>query len=174
MRPISVLILTILFTTILLSPILADDYTRWELPDGAKLRLGKGEIRNLWRGNQYQFSPDSSQFIVFTSIGIWVYDTQTGEEIRLLTGTKDSIPDNLVISPDNQIIACQTDSENISGIQLFDFHTGKLQNTLEGHITEIESIDFSPDSQMLVSGDDDGKLVIWDINSGQHRRTHTS
>ena len=92
MRPISVLILTVLFTTVLLPPILAEDYTRWELPEGAKLRLGKGEIRDLWRGNQYQFFPDGSQFIVFTSIGIWVYDTQTGEEMRLLTGTKESIP----------------------------------------------------------------------------------
>ncbi len=44
MRPKSVLILTVLFTTIFLSSILADDYTRWELPDGAKFRFGNGDL----------------------------------------------------------------------------------------------------------------------------------
>lgn len=42
----------------------AQDYTRWGLPEGAKLRLGKGIIRDV------QFFPDSTQLAVASSIGI--------------------------------------------------------------------------------------------------------
>ena len=63
----------------------AEDYTRWELPEGAMLRLGKGKINNIYGRSPYQFSPDSNQLIVFTSIGIWVYDVQTDKELGLVT-----------------------------------------------------------------------------------------
>ena len=49
----------------------AQDYTQWHLPDGAKMRLGKGEI------NDIKFSADGTQLAVATSIGIWIYDVQT-------------------------------------------------------------------------------------------------
>lgn len=153
MRQNPAMITIILLTLVIVSLSFADDYNRWELPKGAKLRLGKGEVRDIGRNDRFQLSPDSKQFFVYTSIGIWVYDTQTGEANRLITGTMGSRPENFIISPDNQIVASQTDSWGISSIQLLDFHTGKLQNTLEGHVKRITSIDFSPDGQMLVSGD---------------------
>ena len=43
---------------------LAQAYTRWQLPEGAKIRLGKGVI------NDITFSRDGTQFAVATSIGI--------------------------------------------------------------------------------------------------------
>ena len=56
------------------------DYAKWHLPKGAKLRLGKGYI------NEITYSPDSSRLAVASSIGIWVYDAETGEELDLFTG----------------------------------------------------------------------------------------
>ena len=50
----------------------AADYTRWELPEGAKARLGKG---NLSGGIAY--SPDGTRLAVGGSIGVWLYDTAT-------------------------------------------------------------------------------------------------
>ena len=46
------------------------DYTKWHLPEGAKLRLGKGYI------NEIAYSPDSSRLAVASSIGIWIYDAE--------------------------------------------------------------------------------------------------
>ena len=54
--------------------IYAQDYTQWELPDGAITRLGKGRI------NDMQYSPDGSILAVATTIGIWIYDTDTYQE----------------------------------------------------------------------------------------------
>ena len=57
----------------------AQDYTQWELPDGAIARLGKGRI------NDMEYSPDGTILAVATTIGIWIYDTETYQERKLLT-----------------------------------------------------------------------------------------
>ena len=59
--------------------IYAQDYTQWELPDGAIARLGKGHINDL------EYSPDGTILAVATTIGIWIYDTETYQERKLFT-----------------------------------------------------------------------------------------
>ena len=51
------------------------DYTQWNLPEKAKARFGKGGI------NVIQFSPDGRQLAVGSSIGVWLYDVETGNEL---------------------------------------------------------------------------------------------
>ena len=76
------LILTILFASILFhANVSAQDYTQWNLPEGAKARLGKGTITG-----DIQYSPDGSLLAVPSSIGVWLYNAQTHEEINLLVG----------------------------------------------------------------------------------------
>lgn len=76
-------VLSIIYLLLLLQigilNIYAQDYTQWELPDGAIARLGKGRI------NDMQYSPDGSILAVATTIGIWVYDTDTYQEQALLS-----------------------------------------------------------------------------------------
>ena len=57
---------------------LAQDQTQSYFAEGAKMRLGKGRI------NDIKFSPTGSRFAVATSIGIWMYDAYTGEELALM------------------------------------------------------------------------------------------
>ena len=57
----------------------AQDYTRWGLPEGAKVRLGKG-----WPSGRIAYSPDGTRLAVASSIGIWLYDAHTGAEVALL------------------------------------------------------------------------------------------
>ncbi|MCG9127556.1 WD40 repeat domain-containing protein [Candidatus Poribacteria bacterium] len=59
--------------------IYAQDYSQWEIPDGAIARLGKGRI------NDMEYSPDGSILAVATTIGIWIYDTETYQEQKLFT-----------------------------------------------------------------------------------------
>ena len=63
----------------------AQDYTRWHLPDGTRARFGKGWIREL------AYSPDGTRLAVASSIGIWLYDIATGQEVALLTGHSDLV-----------------------------------------------------------------------------------
>ena len=61
------------------------NYHRWQLPDHAKLRLGKGII------NDIKISPNSNRFAIATTIGIWIYDAETGKEISLFKGDRQNI-----------------------------------------------------------------------------------
>ena len=59
---------------------LAEDYTRWNLPEGPLARLGKGSI------SEVAYSPDGTRLAVATGVGISLYDAHTGAEVALLTG----------------------------------------------------------------------------------------
>ena len=57
---------------------LSEDYTKMGLPDGATARLGKGPISDI------AYSSDGTRLAVAGSVGIWIYDTATLEEVDLL------------------------------------------------------------------------------------------
>ena len=44
--------------------------------------------------------------------------------------------------------------------------TGRHKATLEGHTGFVSAVAFSPDSQTLASGSQDGTILLWDINVG--------
>lgn len=50
---------------------LAQDYTKWELPEGAKSRLRKGIVTDI------QISPDNTRLAIASSAGVWLYDVNT-------------------------------------------------------------------------------------------------
>lgn len=161
MKPTRLFIFILLFISGLFSPhASAQDYIRWELPEGAKMRLGKGKIAN------YKFSPDNTQLVVMSSIGIWLYDVQTGKALRLLKGHT-----NVVFSPDFQIFAKR--GKDDKSIELSDLHTGQLKTTFKGYTERVTSIAFSPDGKMLASGDFEGVIRLWDIETGKHKQIRT-
>ena len=161
MKPMRLFIFTLLFISGLFSAhAFTQDYIRWELPEGAKMRLGKGKIAN------YKFSPDNTQLAVMSSIGIWLYDVQTGKAQKLLKGQT-----NVVFSPDWQTFAKRGNEDK--SIELSDLHTGQLKTTFEGYTERATSIAFSPDGKMLASGDFEGVIRLWDIETGKHRQIRT-
>ena len=143
-------ILAMLFIlTVSLPNAFAQDYTQWHLPDGAKARLGRGAIT----GN-VQYSPDGSLLAVSGSIGVWLYDADTHEEIH-----------SIVFSPDGStLVSTGRDSR----IRLWDIHTEQPKATFAGNIGQIKSLAFSADGRILVSGGRDSTIRLWDVDSG-HR-----
>ena len=107
--------LSLLFIAVLcLQNGFAQDYTRWGLPDGAKARLGKGWILD------FAYSPDGTRLAVGTSIGIWLYDANTGAELSLLTGHTDWVW-SVAFSPDGGTLASGSLDDTI---RLWDANTG--------------------------------------------------
>ena len=123
---------------------------------GAKAaRLGKGYI------NEITYSPDSSRLAVASSIGIWVYDAETGEELDLFTGH--TVPvERLSYSPDGRFIASSTDKT----VRLWDAVTGE-QKVILNHDNNVSNFVYSPDGKTITT-ESQGKGVFMGC---RHRRT---
>ena len=195
----SVLIL-ILLTVAFLPNGFSQDYTRLNLPEGAKAILSKGRI------NGVAYSPDDAQVAVATYIGVWMHDPDTGEEIEILPGRfvqsisyssdgrllavaepygvklwdtvnheyittlKDGGGYSVAFSPDGQLIA-SGDGWGDGTVYIWDVATGQLKVTLAGHTDLVPSVAFSPDGQTLATASYDHTVRLWDVNTGRHKTT---
>ncbi|MBI2479918.1 MAG: protein kinase, partial [Planctomycetia bacterium] len=56
-------------------------------------------------------------------------------------------------------------------VQLFEVAADyRLARTLETNQTEVNSVAFSPDSELLASAGDDGRVGLWNVATGEHVR----
>ncbi|MCG9130789.1 sigma-70 family RNA polymerase sigma factor [Candidatus Poribacteria bacterium] len=133
------------------------NYTKWELPEKAKARLGKGGI------NDMQFSPDGAQLAVGSNTGIWFYDVKTGKEVSKFPG----MCQFLAFSPDGRSLASGRSSGN-GGLWII--ATGQ-KVALTDALPPTSALRFSEDGKTLLSlerwGDSISQL---DITTGKGNR----
>lgn len=129
------------------------------LPNGAKTRLGRGKI------NQVKFFPDGKRLGVVSSIGIWVYDAETGEALDLLTEGNSPVT-IIAFSADGKPFA--TSSEN-KAIQIWDITTYQLKGTCVGHKSDVENLALNVTGDTLAS--EDGEIKIWNIETRELLKT---
>lgn len=120
------------------------DYSNWELPYGAKARLGKGKV------NDIKFSPDGTRFAVATTIGIWMHDANTGKEIALFKGERQNIK-NIAFSTDGKLL---TGANATGEIARWNANTGELIGIIPKEKRQsFHSAHFSEDGTILVTTD---------------------
>ena len=159
----SVFLSLILISSLLPPNTFAQDYIRWELPEGAIERLGKGYI------NEIQYSPDGMMLVVASSVGIWLYDTATLQEVALLTDHLGKIL-CVAFNPDGNTLV----SGSANGtIQLWNRVTGKHKTRLTVYKNAVYSVVFSPDGHTFVSGSSDGTIRLWNTITGELKKTLT-
>ena len=132
------------------------EYPRWELPEGAKMRLGKGRINNI------KFSPDSRRFAVATTIGVWIYNAQSGSIISLLKGKRQNFLDVAFTENGNTVIGVNA----IGEILKWDMENGELIFTLSNEkARNFSSAVFTVDgSRLYGTGVSDEKIYVWELN----------
>ena len=138
----------------------AQEYTQWGLPEGAKIRIGKGAMRD------FAYSPDGTRFAIASSIGIWLYDTATLEEVALLTKHTGEVV-CIAYSPDGSLLASGSDDTTV---HVWDAKTGEQKYPPLPHTRDIESVEFSPDGRELASATH-LQVEIWDAKTGVKKRT---
>jgi len=125
------------------------------LPDGASMRLSKGEIADL------AFSSDGSQLLVATNTGLYLLQTDTGE-------TRWSVPSSrpvitAVISEENNVVTAGLDDGTIA---MFNAEDGELLERIAGDDIPVESFAWSPDG-LLAIGYNNGTILITQYEDGE-------
>lgn len=138
----------------------AQEYRKWNLPEGATARLGKGKLQD------FQFSPDGKRIAVASWVGIWVYDAITGKELNLLS-IHNHEANCVAFSPDGDLIA----GGGLGDVLIWDSKTGSLMKILKGPRTSVNSVVFSPDGKIIAAGSavgsQEGVIFLWNTSTGE-------
>ncbi len=139
--------------------IMDGDYRTWHLPDGAKVRLGKGGIGQSDRA--VAFSPDGQCLAVASSIGIWLYEVATSRALGLLPTA--SQVNSVAFSPDGTVLASAQDNT----VKLWDVVTSEQIAIFSSHTAGVYSVVFSPDGTTLAAGGYQ-TVELWDVVKGRN------
>ncbi|MCG9126840.1 WD40 repeat domain-containing protein [Candidatus Poribacteria bacterium] len=143
----------------------AQDYSQLNLPEGAKIRYGKGEISDI------KFTPDGSMYAVGSSIGIFLYDVQSNKQVRFLQSNQDAIFTFSFANDGKAIIAAAEFGKmyiwDLQSVEDPNFvNIGKLYKRIQG-IGYIWSSAITNDASILAVGTGSGSITLWNIQSGQ-------
>ena len=135
----------------------AQDFDKQPLPDGVRHRLGKGWV------NDIEYSPDGEQFAVATTIGIWIYDADTGKIEKQFEGNMGGA-NAVSYSPDGRYLAASHKDFSIRIWGLNKENQDEPFISLMEHTSEILDVIFSPDGQKLASASADKSIRLWFLN----------
>ncbi|MBW4492277.1 MAG: CHAT domain-containing protein [Oscillatoria princeps RMCB-10] len=105
------------------------------------------------------------------TVKLWNLDT--GELIDTIAGHSNPIR-SVAFSPDGKTLASACTIVFQDGtIKLWDADTRRLRQTLGSSllVLTVETLAFSPDGQILASGNFDPTINLWDLNTGKVRST---
>ena len=127
------------------------------LPHGAFARLGRGGITDA------AVSPDESLIAVASRIGVWLYDTHTGNFSSLIAVAETGIVSAVAFSAENTRLAV---GDWDGKITLWDINTQEKFATFnaKGH---VESIVCSPDGKYIAASFQRGGVILWNLTTGK-------
>ena len=147
---------------------LAQDEIEWHFTESAKMRLGKGRIKDI------KFSPNGRRFAVATSIGIWTYDAHTGEVLSLIAVLPGEGRDvtAMAFSPDGKTLA----SGEEGGVgRLWDVTTGKPIATFKEvpapQYAKFRALAFFANGTKLIGAVEDREINVWELGKDMNPPT---
>ena len=153
---------SIIITLILITTAHAQVPPQWHLPEGAKVRFGRGRIE------QIAYSPDHTMLAAATYIGVWLYDVETGNELQLLA-TEPAAVQSIAFSPDSTKLVSSARGAPLS---LWDVESGSLLRTFPAETSwSIKGVAFSPDGTIIAGNGSFGTVQLWNPDTGENIRT---
>jgi len=126
-----------------------------EVASGREIRTFKGHSKSV---NSVAFSPDGKLALSGSddnTLKLW--QVSTGRELRTFNGLSDS---------DDNPFKFQLDDNPFKLLKL----RSKIR-TFKGHSGPVNSVAFSPDGKLALSGSDDNTLKLWQVSTGRELRT---
>ena len=100
---------------------------------------------------------------------IIVWDAETGEPVRTLTGHSADVV-SVAWRPDGRQLASGSQDNTII---VWDAETWEPVRTLTGHSADVRSVAWRPDGRQLASGSSDNTIIVWDAETWEPVRTLT-
>ncbi|KAL8863350.1 MAG: hypothetical protein Q9178_000030 [Gyalolechia marmorata] len=116
-----------------------------------------------------RFSSDSLWVAVGINLSALIYEVERGAEIFRFT--IDATTEELYVRAvcfDTQVVHLAVGAED-GLIRVFNIENRALMITLAGHEGDIYGIEFIPNSCLLLSGGEDRKIRLWDIQTGAEK-----
>ncbi len=99
-------------------------------------------------------------------------DVSTGRELTTLMYSKEMLSHKLTLSPDGKTAAYGVHSNEYGKIRLWNIETDKIRDIQFADRPEwIRALAFSPDGDKLVTGTNEGKVQLWDAETGTELTT---
>ena len=117
------------------------------------------------------FTPDSTHLLSGEANGtVRVWNALSGAQKSTFRNVSDTSITALAFSPFSRFFAV---GDALGKIQLYDFNTNGPKRIFTQHTREITALVFSADGNTLVSGSEDGTILMWDPNAASSN-SHTS
>ena len=137
-------------------PAVADEYQLYQ-----SMVLGTRPVQ------QAQFSADGKYLV---SLGreqvLETWDGQTGRRLRVMA-TKGHDPLRILVHPNRPLVLTSGQDDTV---QLWDLDQGVSVGTLRGHLADVRSLALNIEGSELVSGSEDGMLVLWDVHQRREEK----
>jgi WD40 repeat protein len=139
----------------------------WEVNTGRVVKTLGGPGESMW---SLALSPDGALLATGSEDGqVRLWETKNFSMVRAI---QEKCSPALIWSPDGKFLAAHSQSGYAhcrdQDVRIYDRETGVLLATLPGRPGEdVRSVSWSPTSQFLLSGAEDGTLTVWDIKTGK-------
>ena len=152
----------------------------WDVESGRELRALTGYSSGV---TSIEFLPDGHAALSGSSDGTArLWDMASGRPLRAFTGhfggTSGSSVGSVAVSSDGRtamlgVVERPAGRRHEGTIRLWDVESGRELRMLTGHSGIVNSVTFSPDGRMALSGGSDNTIKLWDVESGRELRTFT-
>lgn len=141
----------------------------WQLPGGEQLQV---LAVNFEGGVDTAFSFDGSAVAsvpegqIDDSFRVW----RVSDGTLLHQITHEGIGNSIDFSPNRNMLALGSNAWATT-TSLWNFNDGSLIKEFQGHSSEVSSVEFSPDGNLLATGSWDTNVIVWDVETGMIRYT---
>ena len=141
----------------------AQEPIRERIPDyGNMVLLGTVPVDD--KVDALAFTPDSKTLIASDKDTFRVYNANTGASVKNISAPKGVRSNFVLFTPDGKtMITANSDG----AIRFYDWETGEVSQTLEGHRSPIIGLVLSPSGKLLASSGTDRIVKVWDVETGK-------
>jgi WD40 repeat protein len=141
-----------------------DSFYVWDSTTGKEIRRLAESLKQ--RVSAATSSPDGRYLLIGSYQVALLWDVDTDREARLLKGHAGFVTKTAFSRDGKYALTAEVDNQGkkdaVVAMHLWEVSTGRELRRYPKHPSEIRSVAFTPDSSTVLSGYDDGTILLWE------------